>query len=232
MAWCKETRKWGAGTGTWLRFVVLRLFERKKGVRMKETEMHLLRKGVVACCVVGIAMLMAFAGCARQGAADSALGGGSEQAVSPDAQRAPEAAVSADGGESSVPEGASTDSAADFGDLLITFSNRTMRVSLLDNPTARELYEAAPFTIGFSDFNQTEKIGYPDWALSTQGSPDSCDPEPGDLCLYAPWGNLSLFYEDFRFSQGLVPLGHVIEGAEYLSEIQDGQMLTFEKASE
>lgn len=50
--------------------------------------------------------------------------------------------------------------------------------------------------------------------------------------MYAPWGNLSLFYEDFGFSQGLVPLGHVVEGVEYLSEIQDGQMLTFEKAGE
>ena len=202
---------------------------------MKKTKLRWMCKAIAVCCVASFAILTAFAGCSNRDevASDSnANGEQTEQAVTPDAQGSSEFVASNNDAAAVVCEPAAPSENADFGDIFITFPGRKLHVSLLDNPTARELYNAAPFTIGFSDFNQTEKIGYPAHALSTQGSPDSCDPKPGDLCLYAPWGNLSLFYEDFRFSEGLIPLGHVIDGAEYLSEIQDGQMLTFEKAGE
>ena len=82
--------------------------------------------------------------------------------------------------------------------------------ALNDNSVSRDLLSRLPLTLEFSDYNRTEKIarlptGSPDW--DTSDAPDSCDPAPGDLTMYAPWGNLAVFYRDYGLSPGLVPLG-------------------------
>lgn len=46
--------------------------------------------------------------------------------------------------------------------------------------------------------------------------PDTFDPGVGDLCLYAPWGNLCIFYRDFRESTSLIPLGHIDSGMDVI----------------
>ena len=71
--------------------------------------------------------------------------------------------------------------------------------------------------LNFSDYNGTEKIAYPSETLPTEGEPEGCDPEAGDLCLYAPWGNLCIFYQDFRYSESLIKLGHVESGMDILA---------------
>ena len=38
----------------------------------------------------------------------------------------------------------------------------------------------------------------------------------GDLCYYAPWGNLAFFYADYRYSSGLIRLGRLDGGIEPL----------------
>jgi hypothetical protein len=35
---------------------------------------------------------------------------------------------------------------------------------------------------------------------------------PGDLCYYAPWGNLAMFHGAYRRSQGLIRLGRLDAG--------------------
>lgn len=82
--------------------------------------------------------------------------------------------------------------------------------TLYDNSVSRDLLSRLPLTLEFSDYNRTEKIarlspGSPGW--DTSDAPDSCDPAPGDLTMYAPWGNLAVFYRDYGHSPGLVPLG-------------------------
>lgn len=82
--------------------------------------------------------------------------------------------------------------------------------TLNDNSVSRDLLTRLPLTLEFSDYNRTEKIARlpPDSpAWDTSDAPDSCDPAPGDLTMYAPWGNLAVFYRDYGFSRGLVPLG-------------------------
>ncbi len=89
-----------------------------------------------------------------------------------------------------------------------------------------------PLTLSFEDYNGVEKIAYSAEALDTSDAPGSCDPDIGTLALYAPWGNLSIFYQDFRFSEGLVPLG-AIDG--YLTPLrarQEAFILTMEKSDE
>lgn len=82
--------------------------------------------------------------------------------------------------------------------------------TIYDNSVSRDLLSRLPLTLEFSDYNRTEKIARlppdsPDW--DTSDAPDSCDPAPGDLTMYAPWGNLAVFYRDYGLSPGLVLLG-------------------------
>ena len=101
-------------------------------------------------------------------------------------------------------------------------------VRLEDNPAADSLYEMLPMELRFEDYNGTEKIAYPDEALTTDGAPDHCTPQRGDLCFYAPWGNLCFFYRDFRESPSLVPLGVVQTGVEYLVDLDSASSVTVE----
>ena len=101
-------------------------------------------------------------------------------------------------------------------------------VRLEDNPAAESLYAMLPMELNFEDYNNTEKIAYPDETLTTNGAPDRCTPQRGDLCFYAPWGNLCFFYRDFRESPSLVPLGTVESGMEYLESLNTVASVTAE----
>lgn len=89
----------------------------------------------------------------------------------------------------------------------LTVGGEVLYVDLEDNSAANALLEQLPLTLTFEDFNGTEKIAYLDEALDTSDAPTSCTPAAGTLAYYMPWGNLCIFYRDFRESSGLVPLG-------------------------
>lgn len=109
------------------------------------------------------------------------------------------------------------------------FANQQACIVLNDNPAAKELVSMLPLTMQFEDFNHIEKIGYLPRQLHTQGAPLSCDPMTGTFAYYAPWGNLSIFYRDFRHSDGLVPLGHVESGMDKLAQMQGDFAVLLEK---
>ena len=85
--------------------------------------------------------------------------------------------------------------------------------------SAESLWAMLPVTVDFEDFNGTERIAYTDEKISTEGAPASYTPNAGDITLYAPWGNIAVFYRPFRESRGLVPLGHFVEGADKISTL-------------
>lgn len=93
--------------------------------------------------------------------------------------------------------------------LKLTINGQEIGVTLYDTPAANALYNMLPLELTFEDYNGIEKISYLSEKLSTEGEPEGCNPAVGDLCLYAPWGNLSIFYKDFRYSNSLVLLGHI-----------------------
>ena len=103
-------------------------------------------------------------------------------------------------------------------------------VALNNNPAADALYEMLPLELTFEEFNGTEKIAYLPEELPTDGSPDSCDPDVGSLCYYIPWGNLCFFYQDFRASSSLIPLGQVESGAEFLAQLDLATSVAVEAA--
>ena len=101
---------------------------------------------------------------------------------------------------------------------------------LEDNPTSRDFAKMLPLTLTMRDYNGTEKIGNPPRKLSTEGAPDAFAPSVGDITLYAPWGNLAIFYRDFSRSRGLISLGRVTSGMEKLTARKGDFEVTFERA--
>lgn len=101
--------------------------------------------------------------------------------------------------------------------LKLKFEDSELIVDLYDTPTSRDFITLLPMTVTLQDFNQTEKIGYLPRKLSLQLAPDGFKPVIGDFAYYAPWGNLSIFYHDFKYSQNLVSIGRMQAGVEKLA---------------
>ena len=110
----------------------------------------------------------------------------------------------------------------------MTVDGQTITITLYDTPAANALYDMLPLELEFEDFNGIEKISYLSEKLPTEGEPDGCEPGVGDLCLYAPWGNLSVFYQNFRYSDGLILLGHVDSHMEIIAGQNDDFSATLE----
>ena len=111
----------------------------------------------------------------------------------------------------------------------LSVGNKKAVVVLDDNPASRDFLSMLPLTLTFEDYNGTEKIGSLPRKLKAQDAPTSCDPDVGSFTYYAPWGNLAIFYRDFRHSNGLVPLGRVESGMEVLADMRDGVSIRLEK---
>lgn len=108
----------------------------------------------------------------------------------------------------------------------LTVDENTYEAILEDNAATRDLVARLPLTVTFEDYNATEKIAYLTEPLDTGDAPTGCDPDVGTLAYYAPWGNLSLFYQDFRQSDGLVPLGQLETGSEELGAMTEDFLVT------
>lgn len=111
----------------------------------------------------------------------------------------------------------------------LSFPGGEAIVVLDDDPAAHDFLSLLPLTLRFEDYNRTEKISYLPRRLDTGRSPDSCDPSEGSFTYYAPWGNLAVFYRDFRHSEGLVPLGRVESGLEDFARMGDGVSVRLER---
>lgn len=111
----------------------------------------------------------------------------------------------------------------------LTIDGQDFDVTLYDTPAAHALYDMLPLELTFEDFNGIEKIAYMDNELPAEGEPGEFDPDVGDLCLYAPWGNLSIFYKDFRNSNGLISLGHIDSGMETIGSMNEDFTATLSK---
>jgi hypothetical protein len=82
-----------------------------------------------------------------------------------------------------------------------------LSATLDDSEAARDFASLLPLTLTLEDYAGTEKISDLPRRLSTKGAPAGVTASAGDICYYAPWGNLAVFYRPFRYSEGLVKLG-------------------------
>ena len=97
----------------------------------------------------------------------------------------------------------------------LTFNNRAMTAMLYDNPSARDFASMLPLDLTIKDYGSNEKIAYLPRKLATEGNGPFSNEQPYDLCYYMPWGNLAMFYADYKHP-GLVRLGRFDDGFEAL----------------
>jgi hypothetical protein len=97
----------------------------------------------------------------------------------------------------------------------IAFNDLALTATLYDNPTARDLASMLPLALTIEDFGSNEKIVHLPRKLTEEGSGPFGNERPGDLCYFKPWGNLALFYADYRWD-GLIRLGRFEGGFEPL----------------
>jgi len=93
------------------------------------------------------------------------------------------------------------------------------------SPSAADFASLLPMTLHFQDYEATEKIADLPRKLSTEGAPISYTPSSGDICFYAPWGNIAFFYQDGASSDGLVRLGRLQSGLDRLSKCNQDSLV-------
>lgn len=111
----------------------------------------------------------------------------------------------------------------------LTVDGNEIFVNLDDNQASREFLGMLPLTLTFEDFNSTEKIATLPDELSTEGLPSGYTPAVGDFSYYAPWGNISIFYKDFRYSNSLYKLGIIESGTEIFENMNGDFEVTIER---
>lgn len=92
----------------------------------------------------------------------------------------------------------------------ITVGSRTITATMEDNAAGRDFLSRLPLEVTLNDYNNTtEKIFYPDPALTTEGVTRGCAPTPGDITIYAPWGNVAIFCKNWSHSNDLIKIGRI-----------------------
>ncbi|QFS83589.1 hypothetical protein FIU97_12180 [Roseivivax sp. THAF40] len=91
--------------------------------------------------------------------------------------------------------------------ITITIGDETLAATLDDSPAGRDFATMLPLELTLSDYHGIEKVADLPRAVDTSQAPEAYTPEPGDITIYAPWGNLAIFYKPFRASRGLVRIG-------------------------
>jgi hypothetical protein len=89
----------------------------------------------------------------------------------------------------------------------MTFNGQSMTATLEDNPAARDFASLLPLELSMDDYAHNEKIAYLPRKLSEEASGPFDGEAAGDLCYYAPWGNLAMFHASYEYSKGLIRLG-------------------------
>lgn len=93
------------------------------------------------------------------------------------------------------------------------FHGHQIAATLEANPAARELLTMLPLDLAIEDYSTNEKIAYLPQKLTDRSAEPFAAEAPGDLCYYAPWGNLVLYYDRYRYAPGLIRLGRLHDWA-------------------
>ena len=133
----------------------------------------------------------------------AACGGGDDEPFRPGQPETPEQPGEKEDGEPETPDVSSLN-------VNITVGDRTVTATMEDNAAARDFLSRLPLEVTLNDYNQTtEKIFYPSPALTTAGTARGCVPIPGDITIYAPWGNVAIFCKNGSRSNDLIKIGHI-----------------------
>jgi len=101
--------------------------------------------------------------------------------------------------------------------LKITRGDKVVTAILYENPTTRDFIAQLPLTVDMEDFAGKEKIFYPPKKVSTTERKAVSDPKIGDINVYAPWGNIAIFYGSYSGSRDLIRIGRITEGIDVIN---------------
>lgn len=90
---------------------------------------------------------------------------------------------------------------------------------LNESRAAMDLVAQLPLEIAVENYGGIEKIFYPPRKLDTTDTPLAENVTAGLLAYYAPWGNVVMFFDDFRPADGLYELGRVHEGGAMIENL-------------
>lgn len=146
----------------------------------------------------------------------AACGGSDDEPVRPGRPEIPEQPGAGNDDEPETPGVSSLHVNILVGDRIVT-------ATMADNAAARDFLSRLPLEITLNDYNNTtEKIFYPSPALTTEGVTPGCAPAPGDITVYAPWGNVVIFCKSWSYSRDLIKIGRIDgNGIETLSVAGD-----------
>lgn len=115
--------------------------------------------------------------------------------------------------------------------LKLTVDGEEIIIAMYDNTAVDAFLERLPLEdLHFSDLSGIEKpVDRPDEPFSLGDEEPGYDPVTGEMVIYRPWGNFTIFYGDFRHSDELVPLGMVESGLEILESKTDDFTGTIER---
>lgn len=78
---------------------------------------------------------------------------------------------------------------------------------LAEGPAAADFAAMLPLDLEMRDYASAEKIADPSRPVDVRGSRGGHRPAPGDMTVFAPWGNLAFFYRGAPAHAGLHLLG-------------------------
>ena len=115
----------------------------------------------------------------------------------------------------------------------LTFEGNEIYALINNSKAGDDFLSLLPLSVKAEDFNSTEKIFYLSKKLNTQNEPDGINPKAGDITYYAPWGNIAIFYRDFRYSNNLIYLGKFenVSDIEKLSNIKGNFDIRIERVN-
>lgn len=115
----------------------------------------------------------------------------------------------------------------------LTFECNEIYALINNSKAGDDFLSLLPLSVKAEDFNSTEKIFYLSKKLNTQNEPDGINPKAGDITYYAPWGNIAIFYKNFRYSNNLIYLGKFenVSDIEKLSNIKGNFDIRIERVN-
>ena len=115
----------------------------------------------------------------------------------------------------------------------LTFNNNEIYALINNSKAGNDFLSLLPLSVKAEDFNSTEKIFYLSKKLNTQNEPYGINPKAGDITYYAPWGNIAIFYKNFRYSNNLIYLGKFenVSDIEKLSNIKGNFDIRIERVN-
>lgn len=115
--------------------------------------------------------------------------------------------------------------------LKLTVDGEEVIIAMYDNTAVDAFLERLPLeNLSFFDLSGIEKpIQQSDEPFSLGEEEPGYDPITGEMVIYRPWGNFTIFYGDFRHSDELVPLGKVESGLDILAGKEDDFTGTLEQ---